>query len=182
MASSYFIEVKGCKKVEVKGCKKVIGLTNVMPNPLPAGRTQGNHLQDARVNGRQNAVKNWNGFSKGIAMMELSNHKMGNYLYLISGIVNLNLNNERPIGVDPGLRNMVSYIESDDNNAAKSIRSKHMRQINGSKKLEVNNATLVHNYPWLAGSFESLSILTPKANNTHGEFQNLKKGLSYPSV
>jgi hypothetical protein len=33
-------------------------------------------------------------------MMELSNHEMGNYLYLTSGIVNLNLTNERPIGAE----------------------------------------------------------------------------------
>jgi hypothetical protein len=47
-----------------------------------------------------------------------------------------------------------------------------MRQINGSKRLEVNNASFIHNDPWLAGSFELLSILTLKANNNNGVFQN----------
>jgi hypothetical protein len=47
-----------------------------------------------------------------------------------------------------------------------------MRQINGSKRMEVNNASFIHNDPWLAGSFELLSILTPKAKNTYGEFLN----------
>jgi hypothetical protein len=46
--------------------------------------------------------------------MELSNHEMGSYLYLTSGIADMNLIGGSDIyGVDPGLRNMVSYIDRD---------------------------------------------------------------------